>query len=99
MVLNGAFGSFDQPGDKVAGLMALAKARGYRIIQLPFGYMNGVDRGIAISRLRCLTWQEYQVEMAIPVAGMAERLLLKTQRFIRRSLEALREAGFAPPAG
>ena len=50
-------------------------------------------------RLRGLTWQEYQVEMAIPVAGTAERLLLKTQRFIRRSLEALREAGFAPPAG
>jgi len=98
VVLNGAFGSFDQPGDKVAGLMALAKARGYPIIQLPFGYLNGVDRGIAISRLRGLTWQEYQAEMAIPVAGTAERLLLKTQRFIRQALEALREAGFAPPA-
>lgn len=99
VVFNEGLGKFERAGPNLTALRALIAEKGYAAIEISRGMIKAVDAGVSIGRLRTIEPADYQKAMELEFDTAANRELWLAQAWIKKSIEAIRAAGFAPAAG
>lgn len=98
VVFNEGLGKFERSGAQMSALRALIAEKGYASIEIGRGMIKAVDAGVSIGRLGTMTSAEYQSVMELEYDTTAIRELRLAQAWIKKSIEAVAAAGFAPTA-